>query len=94
VVVARELTKIHEEHWRGTLAEAVAWAGANEPRGEVVVVLDGAPPGERPDAAALEGAVAEQLAAGATPRDAAAAVAVDLGVPKRAAYEVAVRLRG
>ena len=41
VVVARELTKLHEEVWRGRLAAAVGEFEAREVRGEVVVVLDG-----------------------------------------------------
>lgn len=91
VAVGRELTKLHEEHWRGTLAEAVAWVAAHPPRGELVVVLHGAdapPPATADD---VEAAVQQRLAAGDTPRDAAAAVAAALGVPKRTAYEAATR---
>ena len=43
-VVARELTKLHEEFRRGTVAELAAYYEANAPRGEVVVLLEGAPP--------------------------------------------------
>jgi 16S rRNA (cytidine1402-2'-O)-methyltransferase len=93
VVVARELTKLHEEIWRGTLGAAVEWVGQHAPRGEIVVVLDGAPPPGEADAAAIEAAVRSQLDDGASPRDAAAAVASALGVPKRVAYEAAVRQR-
>ena len=42
MVVARELTKLHEEVWRGTLEEAAGEFAAREVRGEVVVVLGGA----------------------------------------------------
>jgi len=94
VSVGRELTKLHEEHWRGTLAEAVAWAEATEPRGELVLVLDGAPPPPAVDVAQVEAALADELRAGASARDAAAAVAQGLGIPKRQAYELAVQLRG
>lgn len=41
VVVARELTKIHEEFWRGTLAEAVRTWGEREKKGEFTLVLEG-----------------------------------------------------
>jgi len=41
VVVARELTKMHEEFFRGTLAEAVAWSEGKTMKGEFVVLLGG-----------------------------------------------------
>lgn len=46
ISLARELTKIHEEVRRTTLSEAVAWYSANSPRGEFVLVLEGAAPKE------------------------------------------------
>jgi 16S rRNA (cytidine1402-2'-O)-methyltransferase len=92
VAVARELTKLHEEVWRGLLHEAVAWAEATPPRGEIALVVQGAlPPGPAEDTD-VETAVQARLAAGDSARDAAATVAADLGVPKRQAYEVANRL--
>ena len=42
--VAREISKIHEEHRRGTLAEVAAWYREHEPRGEIVIVVAGAEP--------------------------------------------------
>ena len=92
VAVARELTKLHEEVWRGLLHEAVAWAEATPPRGEIALVVQGAlPPGPAEDTD-VETAVQARLAAGDSARDAATTVAADLGVPKRQAYEVANRL--
>ena len=41
VSVCREISKIHEESVRGTLAEVVAHFTANEPRGEIVIILAG-----------------------------------------------------
>ena len=41
--VAREISKIHEEHKRGTLSEVSAWYKDHEPKGEIVVVVAGAP---------------------------------------------------
>ena len=43
VAVVRELTKLHEEAYRGTLGEAAALAAGHEARGEHVIVLGGAP---------------------------------------------------
>ncbi len=41
--VAREISKIHEEHRRGSLAEVAAWFREHEPKGEIVIVVEGAP---------------------------------------------------
>jgi 16S rRNA (cytidine1402-2'-O)-methyltransferase len=92
VAVARELTKLHEEVWRGSLGDALAWVRAAAPRGEIVLVLEGAPAAGPPDEGALVDALRHELAAGATARDAARAVAARLGVPRRRVYELATRL--
>jgi 16S rRNA (cytidine1402-2'-O)-methyltransferase len=92
VAIARELTKLHEEVWRGTLAGARRWVAEAEPRGELVLVIEGAPAPAEPDDERVEAEVDAELAAGASPRDAAAAVAARLGVARRRAYEVATRL--
>lgn len=42
--VAREISKVHEEHKRGTLTEVAAWFSEHEPKGEIVIVVGGAPP--------------------------------------------------
>lgn len=92
VAVARELTKLHEEVWRGLLHEAVTWAEATPPRGEIALVVQGALPAGPAEATDVETAVQARLDAGDSARDAASTVAADLGVPKRQAYEVANRL--
>ena len=43
IVLARELTKIHEEFWRGNIAQAVALYTKRQPKGEYTIVLQGAP---------------------------------------------------
>lgn len=90
IALARELTKLHEEVWRGPLADAVGWTDEHEPRGEFVIVVEGAP--ERPDASddEVREAVHAALRRGLSPRDAASEVASALGVPKRRAYAAAV----
>ena len=94
VAIARELTKLHEEVWRGTLDEAVARAELVEPRGEHVLVVDGAPPPADVDDAQIVSAIDERLAAGASRRDAVAEVAHGLGVPKRRVYDLALGADG
>jgi 16S rRNA (cytidine1402-2'-O)-methyltransferase len=90
VAVAREITKLHEEVWRGTLAGALAWATEREPPGEIVVVLEGAPAAAPPDDAAVLTALRAELDGGASARDAARAVAARLDVPRRRVYDLAV----
>lgn len=90
VALARELTKLHEELWRGSLAEAVARCAEVEPRGEYVVVLDGAPAPEVADDAAIRAALEVERGGGATTRDAVSNVAAALGVPRRRVYDIAV----
>lgn len=41
--VAREISKLHEEHRRGSLSEVLSWFKEHEPKGEIVIVLAGAP---------------------------------------------------
>ena len=91
VAIARELTKLHEEVWRGTLGDACTWA-ETEPRGEIVLVIDGAPDMPPPTEAVLLDALRERLARGVTVRDAAAEVATACGASKRVVYELANRL--
>ena len=91
--VCREMTKTYEEVRRGTLADLADWA-AGEVRGELTVVVAGAPAG-RPagvevDGPALAAEVARREAAGADRKAAVAAVARAAGVPKRAVYDAVV----
>ena len=92
VAVVRELTKMHEEVWRGTLAGAVDHLSATEPRGEYVLVLDGAPAPAPAREGDVEAALRERLDAGADKRSAVAEVTAALGVPKRTVYDLALRL--
>jgi 16S rRNA (cytidine1402-2'-O)-methyltransferase len=86
VAVARELTKLHEEVFRGTLDEAVAWA--SNPRGEMVLVVEGAPPPGPVGEEEIRAAVADAVASGLSRRDAAARVAASLGVSRRLVYGI------
>ncbi|HWV57369.1 MAG TPA: 16S rRNA (cytidine(1402)-2'-O)-methyltransferase [Longimicrobiales bacterium] len=91
VVVAREVTKLHEEFRRGTLAEVAAYYRETPPRGEIVVMVAGrAAPA---DAAAAEGTEAQELArtllsSGMRPSAAARELAKRLGTSRNRAYDV------
>lgn len=90
VVAARELTKLHEEIWRGSLGELAAWAGEGI-RGEVVLVIEGAPPPAPPGDADIADALRAERAAdpAASTRDVTAAVATRLAVSRRRVYDLA-----
>ena len=91
---ARELTKLHEEVRRGTLAElARHYAEAGPPKGEIVIVVG--PPTAAPEPSAEE--VDERLAAALATMsvgDASAALAVETGLSRRELYARALALRG
>jgi 16S rRNA (cytidine1402-2'-O)-methyltransferase len=86
--VCRELTKTHEEVRRGPLADLVDWA-ADGVRGEVTIVVEGAPdPGPVDDPATLARLVAEEEQSGTSRKEAIGRVAQRAGVPKRLVYDV------
>ncbi|MFI1017483.1 16S rRNA (cytidine(1402)-2'-O)-methyltransferase [Streptomyces sp. NPDC020965] len=89
--VCRELTKTYEEIRRGGLAELAVWA-ADGVRGEITVVVEGAPapdPGEL-DAAELVRRVRVREEAGERRKEAIAAVAAEVGLPKREVFDAVV----
>jgi 16S rRNA (cytidine1402-2'-O)-methyltransferase len=86
VAVCRELTKVHEEVVRGTAAELAARYEDASVRGEVVLVIGGAPVRSGADPAAVD-AVRRLVSAGARPRVAASVVADLTGSPANALYE-------
>ncbi len=93
-VVCRELTKTHEEVRRGELGELAEWAAAERPLGEITLVVAGAPASST-DAAPEQAAalVADREAAGVPRKEAVAAVAREVGLPKRTVYDAVVRSR-
>jgi 16S rRNA (cytidine1402-2'-O)-methyltransferase len=93
VAVVRELTKLHEEVWRGDLVASAEVFAGREVRGEVVVVLGGAHRAGTPSDHEVAAAAADRLARGESVRDAAEAVATALGVPHRRAYQAALAAR-
>ncbi|MBO5797476.1 MAG: 16S rRNA (cytidine(1402)-2'-O)-methyltransferase, partial [Clostridia bacterium] len=89
LTLARELTKLHEEVRCTTLAEAVEWYAANPPRGEFVLVVEGAPEEEKTeqspeDALAL---ARRYVAEGASASEAAKRAAAETGRRKGEIYK-------
>jgi 16S rRNA (cytidine1402-2'-O)-methyltransferase len=90
--VARELTKLHEEVARGTL-DALAERFAGGARGEVAIVVEGCREAAAPASAGdLDAEIRARLAAGGRPREIAAALAPEAGLPRRALYARALAL--
>ena len=92
-VVCRELTKTYEEVVRGTLDELVAWA-ADGVRGEVTLVLEGAPARvaeTSPEELAAMVQLGEQ--AGLTRKEALASVVAETGRPRSEVYDAVVAAR-
>ncbi len=92
--VCRELTKTYEEVRRGPVADLAAWA-AEGVRGEVTLVVGGAPPVSGADLTpeVLAARVAEREDAGEARKAAIAGVATDAGLPKRVVYDAVVAAR-
>jgi 16S rRNA (cytidine1402-2'-O)-methyltransferase len=93
VVVARELTKLHEELVRGTLYEVASIFAAREVVGEIVVVLEGKSFDGQVDDNTVVAALHEQWNDGASTRDAVEYVAETLGVSRRDVYQLALDAR-
>lgn len=88
--VCRELTKLHEEVARGTLAELTDWANSKQIRGEIAIVVAGADAPEAQDAENLTDLVFELVADGIRLKDACGQVATAHGVSKRDLYQAAL----
>lgn len=95
ISLCRELTKLNEEVLRLTLSEAVAYYEETPPRGEYVLVVEGAGEGSTEIAAfwadmTIPDHVAHYVAQGMTKKDAVKAAAKDRGVPKNEVYQAVI----
>jgi 16S rRNA (cytidine1402-2'-O)-methyltransferase len=92
--VAREMTKIHEEHRYGTLPELAAWTRKTPLRGELTLVIAGAgtSPAQGPrDDIPITARIRELLAKGLSRREAAKQVSRETGLPSRRIYKETLR---
>jgi 16S rRNA (cytidine1402-2'-O)-methyltransferase len=90
-VAARELTKLHEEFRRAPLSALLAQYRQESPRGEFVLIVDGAPPPPPPAPADALAVLRDLLAAGRTPSQAAREAAQRTGLPRQELYQLALR---
>ena len=88
VVIARELTKMHEEFIRGTLGELVQKLSIEELRGEIVIIVEGAPKQQEVASEEILSALNNAKEQGMSTRDAVKEVATATGVSKRKVYEL------
>lgn len=100
ISLSRELTKLHEETLRMTLAEAVDHFDQTPPRGEFVLIVEGAPDepeteqDEQARLAAAADAVRRRMADGQTQKDAVKAVSAETGIKKNALYRYVLEEQG
>ncbi len=95
LALCRELTKIHEEITRTTLCEAIELYREKEPKGEFVLVIEGAPPKKEPGLTFSEAVelVVQMSACGVSLSEAAKSVAADSGYKKGELYRAALEKR-
>ena len=91
--LCRELTKLHEEVVRTTLAEALERYTENPPKGEFVLILAGAKPEAKQTPSETDAAarLAELIGQGLSRKDAVKQTAKELGLSKNAVYEIALK---
>ena len=93
-VVARELTKLHEEFRSGTLVELAEWYDEHPPKGEITLVVEGAPPPARPvaDAGAIHAEAAALLAEGLSRKDVVRRLTESSGLGRNEVYRLVMEL--
>ena len=94
ISLCRELTKLHEEVVRTTLGEAIEKYTANAPKGEFVLVVDGAAPAEKETATAEDAGemVKRLMGEGLSRKDAIKQTAKALDLPKNVVYDAALSI--
>lgn len=93
IVLARELTKLYEEIWRGTVAEAIAHSQTRQPQGEYTLVVAGAESNQTQlSEAAIKAELQALLKQGVSRSEASRQMANQLGLPRRQIYQLALAL--
>jgi 16S rRNA (cytidine1402-2'-O)-methyltransferase len=95
IAIARELTKLHEEFWRGSIEDAIAYFTSQAPRGEFTLVLEGAQP--KGKTVWTEDVILRELqnliASGISRSDASRQLAELADLPRRQIYQLALTVQ-
>lgn len=92
LTLARELTKLHEEFWRGTVEEAIAHYSTHPPKGEFTLILAGARANTPPTEIDLKGQLETLIQQGMSRSAASRHLAQTTGQPRRDIYQLALTL--
>jgi 16S rRNA (cytidine1402-2'-O)-methyltransferase len=93
LAVARELTKLHEEIYRGTISQAIDHYNNNPPRGEITLVVAGKPANKANwSEEQLTAAMKEGASLGTSPAELAGQLAAKSGWPRREIYKMIIEM--
>lgn len=93
IVLGRELTKLHEQFWRGTIGEAIAYYQKQEPQGEFTIVIAGVElAAPLLSEAAIKGELQKLLQQGISRSQASRQLAQQTSIPRRQIYQLALTI--
>lgn len=93
IVLARELTKLHEEFWRGTVEAAIAHYKTTEPKGEFTLIVSGAEPTEVPlTEDVLKAELLSLMQQGISRSQASRQLSQQTALPRRQLYQLALQI--
>ncbi|MEH1837366.1 MAG: 16S rRNA (cytidine(1402)-2'-O)-methyltransferase [Nostoc sp.] len=93
IVLGRELTKLYEEFWRGTIAEAIAHYNQREPQGEYTLVVAGIPPNQpQLTEEELKAELKQLISQGISRSQASRQLAKFTSLPRRQLYQLALSI--
>ena len=93
IVIARELTKLYEEFWRGTIGEAIADYQQREPQGEYTLLVAGNPPSKpQLTETELKNELLSMIKQGISRSQASREIAKDTGLSRRYLYQLALTI--
>jgi 16S rRNA (cytidine1402-2'-O)-methyltransferase len=93
IVLARELTKLYEEFWRGTIPEAIAHYSQRDPQGEYTLLVAGSPPNQTQlTQVQLKAELQQLISQGISRSQASRQLAKFTSLPRRQIYQLALSL--